>query len=146
MTTIETIREALRRAKVQLFESADKPMISVLYPIADRRIEIRIYIEDDGQFLYIRVGDLVEIKPEHPAYGAVVDEVLRNNFSLRFVKVCIDPTDGEVVVSGESWVLGDSLNMESFDIMFQSVTFGAKHVLQEVRALMCKWDLSKYSC
>ena len=42
MTTVETIREALRRAKVQLFESADKPMISVLYPIADRRIEIRI--------------------------------------------------------------------------------------------------------
>ena len=65
---------------------------------------------------------------------------------MRFIKASIDPKDGEVIVSGEAWVLGDSLNDESFSQMMSGMLSCTETVIERIDGMLENANPLRHAC
>ena len=146
MSTIETIRINFRSNDIKFFESPDKPSIVANWRLAGHSVQLNLHVEAEGDFLFMRAGGLFEIPLNHPQYKEIAQLLLALNYEMRFIKASIDPKDGEVIVSGEAWVLGDSLNDESFSTMMRGMLSCTKQVIERVDGILRDANPLRHAC
>ena len=146
MSTIETIRNNFRSNDIKFFESPDKPSIVASWRLAGHSVQLNLHVEVEGDFLFMRAGGLFEIPLNHPQYKEIAQLLLALNYEMRFIKASIDPKDGEVIVSGEAWVLGDSLNDESFSQMMSGMLSCTETVIERIDGVLENANPLRHAC
>ena len=146
MDTLELVKANLKTHDIHFYESPERQEVMAMFTIVGRRIEVQVCAEEHGDFLIIRAGHLFNCPPAHARFKEVAEVLLAANHQYRFVKVSLDPSDGEVIVSGEAWVRDGSLNDQSFESMFHSVLSVAKSVIESVDRALAGSDTSKFEC
>ena len=131
MKTIETLREHFRINDIHAFESSDGPSFMAHYRLqGGQEVNVIINLEEGGDFLTIRVGDLFKLPSSHPQYIAVIQALFGLATNFRFVKVVLDPEDSEVFVCGQAWVAEDALTDRNLYVMLDAVLSCATEVFE----------------
>lgn len=146
MDTFDLIKRNLKARDVHFYESPEHSELLAVFPIAGRRVEVRVIVEERGDFLLIRAGHLFQCQSSHLRFKEVAEVLLAANHEFRFVKAALDPSDGEVIVSGESWVRGGSLNDRSFETMFHAVVSVTEKIIKRVDDALGKDGRSPFEC
>lgn len=76
-----------------------------------------IRLDNDGEFLQFRTVGYMHCPAEHPNIAAVLRLLSLLNYRLRMVKFAWDPSDGEIVVYADVWVVDGGITRKQFSRM-----------------------------
>jgi hypothetical protein len=79
-----------------------------------------VLLEVGGEFLQFRTMRYHSCPKDHPHVAATLELLGALNYQLRFVKFGWDPSDGEIVLYGDMWMVDGDPTQEQLRRMFNS--------------------------
>ena len=147
MKTIETLREHFRINDIPAFETSDGSSFMAHYRRqGGQEVNVFINLEEGGDFLTIRIGDLFKLPSSHPQYIAIIQGLFGIATNFRFAKVLLNTEDSKVYVCGEAWVAEDALTDRNFDVMLDTVLCCATEVFECIGKILQEANPLRNAC
>lgn len=115
--TLQQLRTLLEGEGLRYYLIPDHEGVMIVISGGESRYQFRILIEEDGQFLQFRSDTYLYCPVDHPNLGALLKVLGHENYRMRMVKYGWDPTDGEIAVYADLWLMDAELTQGQFGRM-----------------------------
>lgn len=118
--TFDALKQLVEAAELKYFVAPDRPVIMLGFQGLLSQVQLVISLEDQGEFLQFRTIHFLECPAGHPNLGEVLKAIGHLNYSRRLVKFAWDPSDGEIVMYADMWLVDSAPSRGQFRRMVQS--------------------------
>lgn len=112
--TMTDIRGMLEAEGLKYLIDPNRPLCFFAVTGLSGTFQVVIALELEGQLLQLRTIRYAVCSAEQPAFPALARALVELNGQHRFVKYSWDPSDGEVVVYGDHWIMDGTVTREQF--------------------------------
>ncbi len=117
--TIPKIRELLDGEGLRYYLIPDREGVMLSLSGSHGRFQFHILLEEDGEFLQFRSIEYLYCPKDHPNLDATLQVLGELNYRLRLMKFGWDPTDGEIAVYADLWIMDAEITDAQFSRMIQ---------------------------
>ena len=117
MITLEGLQELLKGEGLRYYLIPDQDGVVLSMVSDNQRYQFRILVEEDGRFLQFRSDAYLFCPRGHPNLETVLQVLGAANYRLRLLKFGWDPTDGEIAVYADLWLMDGELTQRQFGRM-----------------------------
>lgn len=118
--TLEELQTMVRQGGLKFYVDPDRPRLMFGITGPHGTYQCVISLEVDGKFLQLRSVRYLFCPPDHPHLTAVLRALGALNYDKRLVKFGWDPSDGEIVVYADLWLMDNKLTQEQWEQMLQN--------------------------
>jgi hypothetical protein len=118
--TMEGLRKLVDAEGLRYFLAPDRPALMLNVTGVNGRYQLMIILDVDGQFLQLRSLGYRLCSADHPHLAELLKVLAQLNYRLRLVKFAWDPSDGEVVVYADSWLVDSEPTQAQFQRMIHN--------------------------
>jgi len=112
--TVDQLKRLCDQENFRYFVDPTKPALLCGVQGLAGRYQFVMILELDGQFLQFRTLHYAQCAASHAHVGTLLRVLGELDYKLRFVKFAWDPTDGEVVVYADVWLMDGGLTQQQF--------------------------------
>jgi hypothetical protein len=117
--TIPKIRELLDTEGLRYYLIPDREGVMLSLSGSHGRFQFHILLEEEGEFLQFRSIEYLYCPKDHPNLDATLQVLGELNYRLRLMKFGWDPTDGEIAVYADLWIMDAEITDAQFSRMIQ---------------------------
>jgi len=118
--TLDELKTILDQEGLKYFVDPKRPVVMLGARGLFGSFHCVIRLDNDGQFLQFRTVSYMYCPADHPNIAAVLRLLASLNYRLRMVKFGWDPSDGEIVVYADCWLVDSGITRQQFSRMMTS--------------------------
>jgi hypothetical protein len=118
--TMEGLRKLVDAEGLHYFLAPDRPALMLNVTGVNGRYQFMIILDVDGQFLQLRTFGYRPCSADHPHLPELLKVLTQLNYRLRLVKFAWAPSDGEVVVYADTWLVDSEPTQAQFQRMIHT--------------------------
>jgi hypothetical protein len=118
--TMDGLRKLVDGEGLHYFLAPDRPALMLTVTGLNGRYQFVIHLDVDGQFLQFRTLGYGNCPADHAHLQEVLKVLGHLNYKLRLVKFAWDPSDGEIVVYADTWVVDGDVTKGQFQRLIHS--------------------------
>jgi hypothetical protein len=111
------LRELLETEGLRYYLIPDQEGVMLTVKGTEAKYQFKILLELDNEFLQFRSIDYLHCPMDHPNLGPTLQVLGEINYRLRLLKFGWDPTDGEIAVYADLWMVDSVITQEQFSRM-----------------------------
>lgn len=117
---LSELRELLEAEELRYYLIPDQDGVFLNMKGANNKYQFKILIELEGNFLQFRSMDYLHCPKDHPNLSPTLQVLGEINYRLRLLKFGWDPTDGEIAVFVDTWMMDATITQEMFNRMWNT--------------------------
>jgi hypothetical protein len=115
------LKALLDQDNVHYFEDPRRSVVLAAFSGLQGSYQLTIGLHVDGRFLQYRTLQYAQCPADSPHLHELLRLLALRNYETRWVKWAWDASDGEVVATGDMWVMDSKLTREQFQRMLSSM-------------------------
>lgn len=115
--TFDALKKLLDALSLQYYVHPQLPTAMLGFQGRQANFRLTISLQSDGTFLQFRVMGYATCPLNSPHLPALLRLLSDLNHELRWVKFSVDPQDGEVGVTGDTWIADGAVTQRQIDRM-----------------------------
>jgi hypothetical protein len=146
MISVDAIKSHFAANDINYLQSPDETHFVVNWSLGRYDVRTEIRILEDNRFLYLKTADMPRVEREHPAYYAMLERLNELTFKYRAFKATLDPSDGEIRVSFESWHIDGVLSDETFEQHYRGFLHFLEMALEVLDETLLQKEPTRVAC
>ncbi len=118
--TLTELQDVVKKGGLKFFVDPERPKLMFGAAGLNGSYQCIISLEVDGQFLQIRSLNFLACPADHPHLLTILKIIGEINFQKRLVKIGWDPSDGEIMVYADLWLMDNKLTQQQWDRMLEN--------------------------